>query len=138
MLNSWFLPSIIALILYGLWGFLGAQASQLTNAKTVFVVSCIGTAIAGALAIPLVSTRLELTSHSMALCLLTGLVTGVGTLMFMNALQKGPVIPIIMITALYPMVTVLLAMVFLSQPITFKQVIGIILSLFAIYYLTIP
>ena len=137
MMKAWALPSFFCLIFYGLWGFLGAKASELANAKTVFVISCVGSMIAGLIAIPLISTRIEITTVNMSLSLLTGLATGFGTLMFMYALQRGPVIPIIMITALYPVVTIFLAMLFLNQAITLKQGIGIVFSLIAIYCLTI-
>ncbi len=136
MIKPWIPPAIISLLLYGLWGFLGAKASQLTNAKTVFIISCIGTMIAGLMVIPLIPHRMEMSMPSLTFSLLTGLATGFGTLMFIYALQRGPAVPIVMLTALYPMITILLTFLFLNQTISLKQGIGILLSLTAIYCLT--
>lgn len=137
-MNSWILPSFLSLMLYGLWGFLGAKASQFTNAKTVFIISCTGSMIIAILMGTFASTRFELSPHGLFFGLLTGLSTGLGTFMFMNALQRGPAIPIVMITALYPMVTVLLTFLFLKQGITTKQIFGVMFSMIAIYFLTFP
>lgn len=137
-MNSWIAPSITALFLYGFWGFLGARASQLTNTKTVLVISCIGTLIAGLVVALMISSRLELSVKAASFSLLNGLATGFGTLMFVYAMQRGPVIPIVMITALYPMITVLLVAFFLNESVTLKQSIGILFTMIAIYCLTIP
>lgn len=132
------LPTFISLMLYGLWGFLGAKVTHLVNVKTVFFVSCLGTMTIGLLAIPLLSSKLELSFQGVSISLLQGLSTGCGTLMLFYALQRGPAIPIIMITALYPLVTVILTMIFLNQGLTPKQTFGIMFSMMAIYCLTIP
>lgn len=137
-MKSWMLPSFLALLLYGLWGFLGAKVSQFANFKTVFLVSCVGTMTIGLLAIPMISSKIELSFQGVSISLLQGLSTGCGTLMFFYALQRGPAIPIIMITALYPLVAVLLTALFLKQGLTPKQTFGIVFSMLAIYCLTIP
>lgn len=137
MIPSWILPSFIALFLYGCWGFLGAKASTLTNTKTVFVISCLGTMLAGLTVIPF-ATRLDVSLQSISFSMLTGLATGFGTLAFIYALQRGPTIPILMITALYPLITLALTILFLHQSITLKQSAGVFFSILAIYFLTIP
>lgn len=86
----------------------------------------------------MIASRIEFNHHTLALSLATGLTTGFGTLLFLYALQRGPTIPIVMITALYPMVTVFLAYLFLHQSLSLKQAAGVLLSLIAIYCLSIP
>lgn len=137
-MNSWIIPSIISLVLYGFWGFLGTKAAQYGNAKTVVVLSCLGTMIGGLCMLWMTSFQFEMTLKGMSFSLLTGLATAFGTLMFIYALQRGPAIPIIMITALYPLVTVVLTILFLKESVTVKQLVGIVLSMFAIYCLTNP
>lgn len=137
-MKSWILPSFLSLMLYGCWGFLGAKASQFANAKTVFIISCTGSMMVAIMMGTFASSRIELSLHGVFFGLLTGLSTGLGTFMFMNALQRGPAIPIVMITALYPMVTVLLTFLFLNQSMTIKQICGVVFSMVAIYFLTFP
>lgn len=135
MVHSWILPSIISLILYGLWGFWGAKASLLTDAKSVFFISCVGTMIAGLAIIPLLS-KINFTPASALFSLLTGLATGLGSLMFIYALQRGPTIPIVMITALYPLITIFLSLLFLGQSMNAKQIIGVVFACLAIICFT--
>lgn len=138
MLRSWILPSFAALILYGCWAFFGAKASQLTNSKTVFVISCLGTFAVGLGMLPFATRGIEFTLPSISFSILTGLTTGFGSLAFMYALQRGPTIPVLMITALYPLVTLFLTLLFLHQSLSLKQGLGVFFSMLAIYLLTIP
>lgn len=136
-MQAWIIPSFISMFLYGCWGFLGAKASALTNTKTVFFISCVGTMLAGLTVIPF-ATKMDVSLQSISFSVLTGLATGFGTLAFIYALQRGPTVPILMITALYPLITLILTILFLNQSITLKQGLGVFFSILAIYLLTIP
>jgi transporter family protein len=68
---------------------------------------------------------------------LTGILGGVGNLAFFQALVKGGEASIVApVTALFPMVTVLLAVVFLKERIGRTQWAGLTLAFVAIYLLS--
>jgi bacterial/archaeal transporter family protein len=69
---------------------------------------------------------------------LTGILGGGGNIFFFQALVKGGKASIVApVTALFPMVTVLLALLFLKERLGRLQWIGLILAFAAIYLLSI-
>jgi transporter family protein len=68
---------------------------------------------------------------------LTGILGGVGNLAFFQAMVKGGEASVVApVTALFPMVTVLLALVFLKERLGRVQWIGLGLAFVAIYLLS--
>ena len=68
---------------------------------------------------------------------LTGILCGVGNLAFFQALVKGGKASVVApVTALFPMVTVLLALVFLGERLGKVQWLGLMLAFVAIYLLS--
>jgi len=68
---------------------------------------------------------------------LAGLTGGIGTFFLLKAYEKGNLSIVTVLTALYPIVTILLAFLILKEKITLLQAIGLILSLIAIILLSI-
>ena len=68
---------------------------------------------------------------------LTGILGGVGNIFFFQALVKGGEASVVApVTALFPMVTVLLALVFLHERLGRVQWVGLALAFVAIYLLS--
>jgi transporter family protein len=68
--------------------------------------------------------------------ILSGAAATFGTVFFYFALAKSPASIVVVLTALYPAVTVLLAVLFLHEKINLCQGIGFILILIAIYLIS--
>jgi transporter family protein len=66
-----------------------------------------------------------------ALGITTGLLGFLGALFFLLAVSAGPVSLIVSLTALYPVISILLAVFILQEPITLKQGLGISFALVA-------
>ncbi len=131
----WFLPAVLALLLWGVWGVFQKLATEHMPARNVYFVSA-----AGAIAVVLV---MLFTSRSLAplnfegafFAVLAGVCSSLGGLMFLNALSKGEASIIITFTALYPVVSIALSLVLLNETITLKQGAGIVLAIFSIVLL---
>jgi transporter family protein len=67
--------------------------------------------------------------RGVVLALLTGVMGYLGLLCFMYAIREGKVCIVAPLTALYPVVTLVLAMIFLREKINIVQLAGIILAL---------
>ena len=68
---------------------------------------------------------------------LTGILGGVGNIAFFQALVKGGKASVVApVTALFPMVTVLLALIFLEERLRRMQWVGLGLAFVAIYLLS--
>jgi len=61
----------------------------------------------------------------------------IATLLFIVAVSKGKASLVTAITAVYPCITILLAMVLLKENITLKQFFGITLSMAGITLITV-
>ena len=138
----WLLWSIATIMLWGVWGLVSKVASTGVDAYINQLLYTAGLA-------PLMvfvawavhrhrsgeprTHRLRGTSWAF----LTGILGGLGNIAFFQALVKGGAASIVApVTALFPMVTVLLAMVFLRERLGRVQWVGLALAFAAIYLLS--
>jgi transporter family protein len=73
----------------------------------------------------------------MSLALIAGLLGSIGGLCFVHSVSRGKASVVITMTALYPLVTIILSFFFLRETITLKQGIGIVFALLAMLFLAI-
>jgi transporter family protein len=66
----------------------------------------------------------------------TGIVGTLGFLCFLYAVNVGSVSVIATLTALYPAITIVLAMVFLKETVTLRQMAGIGLAILSVIILS--
>jgi bacterial/archaeal transporter family protein len=59
---------------------------------------------------------------------MTGMLGFLGAFCFLNAVSTGPVTLVATLSALYPAISVLLAVFWLHEPVTLRQGIGIALA----------
>lgn len=133
----WYFPSILALFMYGFWGYWGAKATSLIQPLSIAFYSSLGVLLAGAVALFLLDFKPEFCIKGSAYGLLNGLANGLGCLFFIMALRSGPAMPVILITSMYPLITLFLSVMFLKQTITFKQTIGMCFALLALIFLSL-
>ena len=136
-MSAWYYPSIISLLLYGVWGYWGTKASGLIQPLSITVYSSLGVLIAGVIALFLLDFKPEFCSKGSFYGLLNGLANGIGGIFFIIALRKGPTMPVILITSMYPFVTLLLCLFFLKQGLTLKQGLGMLCAISALILLSL-
>ena len=82
-------------------------------------------------------TKVRIASQGVFWAFLTGILGGVGNIAFFQALVKGGKASVVApVTALFPMVTVLLALMFLKERLGRTQWLGLALAFAAIYLLS--
>jgi transporter family protein len=131
-ISAWYFPSLIALFLYGAWGYWGARASSFINPLSITFYSSLGVLISGILALVMLDFRPELSVKGSLYGLLNGLASGMACIFFILALRKGPAMPVVFVTSMYPLITLLLCIVFLKQEITLKQTLGMFFAILAL------
>jgi|GEM_PF-3573955 len=132
----WLCFAILSMAFYGVWGALGAKSAQYLDPRAVMFFSSIGILITGIACLIALHFKMQLNSAGVSFSVATGIVNGLGTLFFIAALRFGPLVPSVMITALYPMVTILISVLLFHQSLNLKQMIGIAFSFVAIYCLS--
>ncbi len=126
---GWFLPALLALVLWGVWGFFQKLATNNMPPRTVYIVSALG---AVAVILALLATNkypYAVSADGAVFAVIAGVCSALGGLLFLHALSRGASAVVITFTALYPVVTVILSFSLLREAITLKQGIGIVLAL---------
>ncbi|MGQ9660939.1 MAG: EamA family transporter [Kiritimatiellia bacterium] len=133
--QEWMPYSLTAIFLWGIWGFLSKLASRSLPAPAVLFVGTLG----GLLTVVAFvlwdrdSLRIALLHKDTMYAMLGGIVGTVGGLLFYVALGKGEASRVVPMSAVYPLVTVLLGCVFLREPLSLKKIIGIACATAGVY-----
>ena len=133
---NWLGFSLMALGLWGFWGFFSKVAALKLPAGTAYLISVTGhlavigyLAATGGLALPWQPAGL-------AAALGAGLCMAAGLLCFFKALagsEAGVVVPL---TSLYPLLTVILSWALLHEDLTLRHLAGVALALAAVWLLS--
>lgn len=134
-MTGWLIPSLLALCIWGLWGFLPKITTQYLQPRSAIVYEVLGALLFGAILTACHGARPEYHPKGALFGALTGLSALGGALLYLHAAKNGPLAAVVTLTALYPVVTILLSYLFLGEPITLKQMSGMLFAVIAIYLL---
>jgi len=140
---AWLLWSLATIALWGAWGLVSKVASEGVDAYVNQLLYTVGLAplmvfVAWNVWKRSAKESVEARRRGVFWAFLTGILGGVGNLAFFEALVKGGKASIVApVTALFPMVTVVLAMLFLKERLGRVQWFGLALAFVAIYLLSI-
>ena len=137
----WLVWSLLTIVLWGTWGLVSKIASSGVDAYMNQLLYTAGLApLMVFVAITVHRERGEkATNRGLGVfwAFLTGILGGVGNIAFFQALVKGGKASVVApVTALFPMVTVLLALMFLKEKLGRTQWLGLALAFAAIYMLS--
>jgi len=133
---GWLGFSLMAVGLWGVWGLLSKVAAQHLPSQAVYLLAITGhLVVMGYLA---ATTGLAIPWHpaGVAAALAAGLAMAFGLLSFFRALGQAPVVVVMPLTALYPVVTVVLSIVVLHESLSPRQFLGVALALAAVWLLS--
>ncbi len=134
---GWLVFALLAMLSWGLWAFFPKLAMNYMKPKSVFIYEFIGVFIIGIIAFLFIGSKFEFNTKGVIFAVLTGMAGSLGALFFLLALVKGRVSVVVVTTALYPLIAILLAVLVLKEPITLTQVFGMFLALVAIILLSV-
>jgi transporter family protein len=128
---SWLAFSLMALGLWGAWGFLSKVATRDLPSQAVYLLAICGHVLVvgylwlgGELAV-------SGPPWGIAAAVAAGTCMAFGLLCFLRALTVGEATVVVPLTALYPLVTVVLSWALLRESLTPRHLIGIVLALLA-------
>lgn len=138
-MKPWLLYSLITLILWGLWGFLGKVASQHVSDKTLILLCSLGFALTFPIVYAIFPRELRFNVKDLHYysALFSGLFAGAGVAFFFKALSIGDASKVVVFTAMYPIITVILSILFLSESITLYKAAGIVCAITAAVFLSL-
>jgi transporter family protein len=136
---SW---SLLTIVLWGTWGLVSKVASAGVDAYVNQLLYTAGLAplmifVAWTVHRQSGSESRQGRTRGVFWAFLTGILGGVGNIFFFQALVMGGKASVVApVTALFPMITVLLALIFLRERLGRVQWVGLLLAFVAIYLLS--
>lgn len=128
---NWFGLSILTLTFWGLWSFFLKMASRHLDSKSIIIYDVIGSIVVSVILLFMMEFKIDFNNKGVMFAILAGMAVGAGSLFFIYALTKGKSAIVMSLTALYPVVPILLAAIFLKEQITAKHVAGIVTAIIA-------
>jgi transporter family protein len=139
---SWLFYSLLTTALWGAWGVTSKIASDGVDANTNQIFFTIGLLplmfwVGCVLCFRAKNSGREQKWRGIGWAFLTGILGGTGNIAFFHALVVGGKVSIVApVTALFPLITVVLAIAVLHERISNQQKCGLVLALVAIYLLS--
>ncbi len=135
MIPSWFLWTLVALISWGVWAVVSKVIGDALAAAQIQALSTVGLLPAVAVLAFARKPPVSPTPRYGVLCgFAAGVLASLGNVAYYHALSLGgKASTVTPLTALYPLVTVVLAVLLLKEKVNGVQLTGIVLSLMAIY-----
>ena len=139
---KWLAWSLVTIVLWGTWGLVSKVASAGMDAyvnQLLYTAGLTPLLIGVAFAVRRHSAHEPRAKRVAGVfwAFLTGILGGVGNLFFFQAMVAGGKASVVApVTALFPMVTVLLALIFLRERLGRVQWVGLALAFVAIYLLS--
>ncbi len=130
-MQAWLLYSLLCLILWGLWGFALKIAYQNLSWTQTYFLSSLASFTFMLVIILYYRIKLPPMNTAAIAAIIAGIFGGAGYLFFVKALEQGKASIVIPLTALYPAITAIIALVVLREKISFYQGIGILLAILA-------
>ena len=131
-MKAWLVNSVMALICFGLWAFLPKISVKYINQKSALIYEVLGGVLVATVIWTTLSKALEYDIRGTIAALSTGIIGYLGMLFFLNAVKLGNVSVVASLTAVYPAVTIVLAIIFLKEKVNYIQYLGILLAIIGV------
>lgn len=135
-MRTWLFNSVMALCCWGLWAFFPKIAVKYTTPRNAMVFEVIGCALVALVVLCTFHRELEFNPKGVIPSIGTGVAGTCGLLFFLYAVRVGKVTVISTLTAVYPVITAILAVIFLREKLSYTQWAGIALAMVAIALIT--
>lgn len=137
MTKDWLILALLTLMMWGFWGFFPKIATAYINPKSALIYEVLGTIIVGVIILLVTEFKVETHPKGILFAILTGIAATLGTFFFFYAVTKGTASVTVTITALYPLITIILSYIILKETITITQTMGMIFAIIAMVLFTL-
>ncbi|NDQ55744.1 MAG: EamA family transporter [Acidipila sp.] len=130
-MKTWYIYAVLTVVTWGLWGVFSKLASNYSKPKQALLFQTVGVLAFAIVVLFMERFRFEWSLPGFSWAALGGFFAFVGFLTFFAALDTGKASTVVTLSALYPLVTILLSVSFLHETLTTRQGIGIAVALVA-------
>jgi transporter family protein len=130
--TKWFLYSMAAVLSWTCWAFSAKFGSEQLPPNAEQFLAAFGFLLVGLVLLIAMRFRLDLNRRGVGYGVAAGVLLAVGSIALFAAYRTGANTAVITTaTGLYPMVTILLAIVFLKERLTRLQLVGVLFAIAA-------
>jgi bacterial/archaeal transporter family protein len=130
-LKVWYLYALLTVLMWGVWGVFSKLGSAHARPRQMLLFQAVGVFAFALITLALEKFRIEPTVPGFGWSFAAGFFTFIGFLTFFAALEQGKASTVVTLSALYPVVTIILSILFLHERLTMRQAAGIALALIA-------
>lgn len=133
--TAWLLYALLSMVAWGIWGFLPKIALQSLPPDSVIFYESLGNLIPAITIFFLLPRKLEANMPGLRVAALASFLASASILAYLYALNHGQAVVVITLTAMYPVITILMAWGILKEKISRQQCAAIFLAMVSIYLL---
>ena len=130
-MKTWYLYAVLTVVTWGLWGLFSKIASNYAKPRQALIFQTVGVLAFGFVVLIMEKFKVEWNLAAFSWAATGGFLAFVGFLTFFAALEQGKASTVVTLSALYPLVTILLSIAFLHEKLTTRQGAGIVLAMIA-------
>lgn len=130
-MKAWYLYAMATVMMWGVWGVFSKLASAHARPRQMLLFQSVGVLAFALVVLGIEKFKVEPTGAGFGWSFAAGFLTFLGFLTFFAALEKGKASTVVTVSALYPVVTIVLSILFLHEKLTGRQTAGIALALAA-------
>jgi len=131
--KPWFWYSVLAILAWGAWAIISKLASSEIPAQSMQFLFTVGTLPVALALLAARQFKVEPSARGIAYSMANGVVSAIGILALFAAYRSGGNTGVITVTtSLYPVITVVLALLILRERLTKLQALGLALAAAAI------
>ena len=124
-MQTWLVFSILVIVFWGVWGFVVKMAVRDLSVPSMFFISFVGYLSVIIYMFIAAKPLRGLNWPGVLWSLLAGVLTAWAVYFFYRAVETGKLGIVVPLTALYPIVTIVLSMVILKETFSATQIVGV-------------
>ena len=130
-MKPWIVYACMTLLAWGLWGVFSKLASGYTRPRQTLIFQAAGVMAFGLVVLAMERFHITWSPQGFGWSVAAGFVNFMGFLAFFAAIEKGKVSTVIAMSSLYPVITIVLSVLFLQEKISPREGLGIACALLA-------
>ena len=130
-MKDWYFYALTTIVVWGIWGVFSKLAAAHSKPRQMLIFQSVGVVAFALVVLALEKFRIEPSVPGFSWSFAAGFFTFIGFLTFFAALEHGKASTVVTLSALYPVVTIFLSILFLHEKLTMRQVVGIGFALVA-------
>jgi len=127
----WYFYAMLTVLLWGIWGVFSKLAAVHSKPRQMLLFQSVGVLAFAFVVLLIEKFKIEPSLPGFSWSFAAGFFTFVGFLTFFAALEQGKASTVVTLSALYPVITILLSVLFLHEKLTPRQAAGIAFALIA-------